>query len=243
MGTRSQYFETSLVSIEHIQKAPDADKLVEAFSNALANFGYEYFCIVATPAAQKQKFGEKLLLKKWPQPWYQQYAESSLHFHDPVSAYSRKQVHSFPWSIVDVPKDDRLANDVMSISSHDYKMVQGFCVPIIGLNGHQATISLAGRDVDQHSEANAAVDIISIFAFNRLLNIRSEAGRPKLLTERESEVIKWTAAGKTAWDISVILSIAEDTVNKTARSAMRKLNVHTRAHAATEAIRLGEVQF
>jgi hypothetical protein len=74
MGTGSQYFERSLASIERIQKAPDADKLIEAFSSAVASFGYEYFCIVATPSAPKQKFGEKLLLKKWPQPWYQQYA-------------------------------------------------------------------------------------------------------------------------------------------------------------------------
>lgn len=243
MGAKNQYFENALEAIETIQRAPTSDGLAEAFSRSLANFGYEYFCIVSKPMAEKQKFGEKLLLKRWPQPWYQQYAETSLHFHDPVSTYSRKQIQSFPWSVVEVPRDDRLAKDVMSISSHDYKMVQGFCVPIKSLHGHQATISIAGRDVDQQSEANSAIDIISIFAFNRMLNIQSEIDKPKILTPRESEVIKWAAVGKTAWDISVILNIAKDTVNKTARSAMRKLNVHTRAHAAAEAVRLGEIQF
>lgn len=241
MGMRHRYFEESLLAVEQIRNAKNTDDLSSAFSKVLANLGYEYFCVVAAPARHRQAFSAKTLQKKWPAPWFEQYSKTDLHFHDPVSSYSRKQIHSFPWSVVHIPEDDRLAKDVMSISSHDYKMVHGFCVPIKGLHGHQATIFIAGRDVDKHRDANAAIDLLSIFAFNGLLNLKEDTNHQKLLTAREREVIAWAAAGKTAWDTSVILSIAVDTVNKTAASAMRELNVHTRAQAAAEAVRLGEI--
>jgi LuxR family quorum sensing-dependent transcriptional regulator len=131
---------------------------------------------------------------------------------------------------------------VMTISYTDYRMRYGFGVPIHGLNGYQAGVSFAGCEVEDVKEANAAVQMIGIYAFNRLANLKFAAKTDKVLTEREREVLNWIAAGKTAWDTGGILSIAEDTVNKHITSAMRKLNVHTRAQAVAESIRRGEIR-
>ena len=103
-------------------------------------------------------------------------------------------------------------------------------------------MSFAGCDVEDVKEANAAVQMIGIYAFNRLANLKFASKTDKVLTDREREVLNWIAAGKTAWDTGGILSIAEDTVNKHITSAMRKLNVHTRAQAVAESIRRGEIQ-
>jgi LuxR family quorum sensing-dependent transcriptional regulator len=130
----------------------------------------------------------------------------------------------------------------MTISSTDYRMRHGFGVPIHGLNGYQAGVSFAGCEVEDVKEANAAVQMIGIYAFNRLANLKFASKTDKVLTEREREVLNWIAAGKTAWDTGGILSIAEDTVNKHITSAMRKLNVHTRAQAVAESIRRGEIR-
>ena len=131
---------------------------------------------------------------------------------------------------------DRLAKSVMTIALRDYRMRHGFCVPIHGLSGHQAGISFAGFDVDDATEANAAVQLIGIYAFNRLATIKSTRKEHGILTAREREVLRWTAAGKTAWDTGGILNIAEDTVNKHVASAMRKLNVCSRTQAVAESI-------
>jgi LuxR family quorum sensing-dependent transcriptional regulator len=129
----------------------------------------------------------------------------------------------------------------MTISSSDYGMRHGFCIPIRGLNGYQAGFSFAGFDVDDAEEANVALQLIGICAFNRLANLKSACKDHWILTDREREVLRWTAAGKTAWDTGGILNIAKDTVNKHVASAMRKLNVYSRTHAVVESIRRGEI--
>jgi len=45
------------------------------------------------------------------------------------------------------------------------------------------------------------------------------------LTDRESEVLKWTACGKTACEISMILSVTEPTILLHLKNAKNKLNV------------------
>jgi LuxR family quorum sensing-dependent transcriptional regulator len=112
------------------------------------------------------------------------------------------------------------------------------------MNGYQAGLSLAGHDVDDSDDARGAIELMTMYAFNRFVILRShQPAKPTALTMREREVISWVAAGKTAWDVSVILGISEDTVNKTATAAMHKLNAHTRAQAVAEAITRGLIAF
>ena len=65
--------------------------------------------------------------------------------------------------------------------------------------------------------------------------VRTEI-QPITLTKREAETLKWIACGKTNWEIGRILNISEKTVRNHTVSAMKKLNVHTRAHAIAKAI-------
>jgi DNA-binding CsgD family transcriptional regulator len=68
---------------------------------------------------------------------------------------------------------------------------------------------------------------------------RFHEGPYKNLSPREKEVLLWIKAGKTSWEISVILSITERTVNFHARNILGKVNAVTRAQAVAIAIEEG----
>jgi DNA-binding CsgD family transcriptional regulator len=51
------------------------------------------------------------------------------------------------------------------------------------------------------------------------------------LTSREKECLSWVAAGKSDWEISVILGISESTARWYVVQAMEKLEVRTRPQA------------
>lgn len=237
---QKQYFRVMLEAVEQFNRAETESVLCSHLAQAIASFGYQYLCCVSAPSKQGG-FDDKVLLNGWPKGWFEQYRKSNFHAHDPVAAFTRTQTNAFKWSDVPVPANNELAKSIMAISFSDYRMRHGLCVPIHSLHGYQAGISFAGFEIEDVKEANAAVQMIGIYAFNCLSNLKSTSRKPKLLSVREREVLTWTAGGKTAWDTSSILNIAEDTVNKHMTSAMRKLNVHTRAQAVAESIRLGEI--
>jgi DNA-binding CsgD family transcriptional regulator len=68
------------------------------------------------------------------------------------------------------------------------------------------------------------------------------AGKPLQLSPRESEVMQWTACGKTSADISKLLFITVPTVNAHIRSACLKLGAVNKIHATAIAITHGVIQ-
>jgi LuxR family quorum-sensing system transcriptional regulator SinR len=57
-----------------------------------------------------------------------------------------------------------------------------------------------------------------------------------LITPREREVLRWSAAGKSYWEIAVILGISERTVRFFMSNARQKLNVVSNTQAVAEAV-------
>lgn len=55
------------------------------------------------------------------------------------------------------------------------------------------------------------------------------------LTEREIEILKWTAAGKTADDIALILSMKKRTVHFHVANAVQKMGVCNKTAAVVQA--------
>lgn len=89
-------------------------------------------------------------------------------------------------------------------------------------------IPLIGESVYFVSCMHAAID--------RLL--RPPRSTPRL-SERECEVLRWSAVGKTSWEISMILRISERTVNFHLQQVSRKLGVKGRRAACARAVALG----
>lgn len=63
-------------------------------------------------------------------------------------------------------------------------------------------------------------------------------GLPQL-TQREQEVLRWTADGKSSWEVGKILGMSEHTVNFHLRNLMGKLDVSSKHLAVLRALSLG----
>lgn len=57
------------------------------------------------------------------------------------------------------------------------------------------------------------------------------------ITPRETEVIKWIADGKTAWEISTILHLSEHTIRNHIENARRKFDATNTPHLIAAAFR------
>lgn len=71
---------------------------------------------------------------------------------------------------------------------------------------------------------------------------KADAASSAPLTPRELEALAWTAAGKSYWEIAVILGISERTVRFFMANARRKLDVVSNTQAVAEALCRGLIQ-
>lgn len=98
------------------------------------------------------------------------------------------------------------------------------------------------RDSSQLSRMMADLQLLAVHAQHaagKLLSPEDELSELPSLTERELEVLKWTMAGKSAWIVSELLAISENTVNFHLRNVFRKLNVSSKHQAVLKALSLG----
>lgn len=120
--------------------------------------------------------------------------------------------------------------------------VHGLQVPVFGPLGLEGAMSLGGQRIDASAPTRLALKLISetaFFAARRLLELPSdEIGS---LSEREREVLTWTAAGRRQVEIAATLGLSERTVENHLRRIRRRLGVATTAQAIRVAIRNGEI--
>jgi LuxR family quorum-sensing system transcriptional regulator SinR len=119
------------------------------------------------------------------------------------------------------------------------------CYPMLSHNGRAAFLIIQA-DMEErewthlrrvHDRDIAALAVS--FHAKMLASKRPDAyprHAPDRLTRREIETLSWVAAGKSYWEIAVILGITERTVRFFMSNARRKLNVMTNPQAVAEAL-------
>jgi LuxR family quorum sensing-dependent transcriptional regulator len=233
-------------AVECLEKAADQQTLMEAWRACLEPFGFNSVLVTGLPdpPADPASF---FLLNSWPSGWQGRYLAENFYRDDPVAAYGRMQSDPFSWR--DVPVDvasQPRARQVMAEAAAA-GMVDGYVIPVATNSNVQACVSVAGERPDLHPEVRLVIHVVGLYVHARAARLhlasprRWEPRRRRLLSDREREVLRWTAAGKTAWETSCILGISERTVNYHIAMASRRLGAVSRTHAVARAIACGEI--
>ena len=90
----------------------------------------------------------------------------------------------------------------------------------------------------KQAQLNCLTEVAHI-GMSNLLKPRLVPETLAVLSPRELEVLRWTADGKTAYEIGRILKISERTVNFHVNNAMSKLNATNKIQASIKALALG----
>lgn len=228
--------------IDEIERLRDQRQVVERLNTELAKYGFGAWVVTGLPHPGG-RMEDMMLLNGWDPEWSSFYFKNNLIKDDPVGAHCFRSTGPFEWR--EAPYDAALwpnAKKIMN-SAADFGMVHGFCVPIHTCEGFQAVVSMAGEHVDLSPLAKRALHLMSIYAHAKAVEVAKPLGepRPTLLTAREREVLKWTSAGKTVWEISVILGVSRKTIDSHLQSIAVKLGTTNKVAAVVAALRRGEI--
>jgi LuxR family transcriptional regulator, quorum-sensing system regulator BjaR1 len=209
-------------------------------------FGFDSFAISGIPEAH-ERIDPYVLMNGWPEEWARRYMEKQYFTIDPVIQRTLLSDNAFVWSDSLKQMNVGRTGQLFMREAQDFKFNNGFSVPIHSMLGFRAIVTFAAEKVDLSAEARSALHMISIYAHNKIKELRT--GGKKLtierslrLTPREKECISWCAEGKTAWEIAAIIGISERTVAHTIENAQKKMNTTNRTQLVAEALRAGIIR-
>jgi|EndMetStandDraft_4_1072995.scaffolds.fasta_scaffold97833_1 LuxR family quorum sensing-dependent transcriptional regulator len=232
--------------LQTLERINTEDEAFAELTKVTDFFGLTSFAISGIPEPH-ERIEPYVLVNGWPDEWAKRYIENNYVRVDPVIQRTLLSDNAFVWS--DELKKvnvDRKGMQFMH-EAQDFGFVDGFSVPIHSIRGFRAIVTYASDRVDLSSEARGALHMISIYAHNKIKELKT-GGKASLLqrgtslTPREKECISWCSEGKTAWEISAILGISERTVSHILENAQRKMNTTNRTQLVAETLRAGLIR-
>lgn len=177
--------------------------------------------------------------------WCSRYIEKNYDQIDPLVTYATRRHVPMFW-------DDRnfraSSTELLFQDGLAYGLGCGLISPMHGANFKVAFVNLVSKNTEcKHELAThqtlGRTQILACYfheAFQKLENIAgAEFYGATALSNREIECLRWSADGKTSWEIAKILVLSERTVIFHLGNAAQKLGAVNRRQAVVRAIALG----
>lgn len=173
--------------------------------------------------------------------WVRRYVSQDYVAIDPVIQVGLRGILPLDWK--DVRETNPAARRFFGESREFGLGRQGLSIPTRGAHGETAMFSINAERSDRAwaSEKPALMRDFQVLAYhfhNRVFEHYQVQTDAVVLSPKETECLKWVAAGKTTLEIGIILHISERTVRFFLESARAKLNTVNSAQAVARAIRL-----
>lgn len=231
--------------VERLRSAASIDQVEETFAGILGESGASAFIICDIPPGCTPGARE-IHSSGWNPEWERKYLERRYAEVDPVPNSVNSTNEPYFWRDLTprTPRGSR-ALGVMEEARSEFRMHDGFCIPIHGLDGIAGLVSVATEEAAWtiSRRDQAALHLVGLYAYEAVRRIKRPRprGAPVRLSPREADCIRWVAEGKTTWEIGVILGVSHETVRTYLKSAARKLDTRSQAHLVARAHRLGLV--
>jgi DNA-binding CsgD family transcriptional regulator len=216
----------------------------QALDARIKAVGFDRFSylMIRPPQGPRVRF----FITSFPEKWAGHYIDNDFINIDPVVSAISSRVLPFRWNELDVKGKGKSAPKRVINEARDFCLFEGATVPLHGPGPALANLSVASdAPPEQFSrlweEHRDTLHLIAVYAHETIVDhvYTVEEGTLYNLTQREKECLLWTAKGKTAWEVSTIFGISEETVVSHLKNAARKLGVHSKSHAVVKAVMQG----
>jgi len=226
--------------LESTQTIADAGALSARFYAAVADEGYENLVFVLAGGRQPLE----ILSAELPAGYADLYQLRKWERVDPVLRQSRVAKQPFAWSSVvgqagESPEETRFFAECQSIGVHG-----GVTMPFHHPDGRTHVMSVSLRSgVQPDPRRIPYLYALAAQTWIRHCALVSGGAATQIhLTGRERECLVWAKDGKTNWEISQILSVAERTIEFHMGNVMQKLNATNRVTAIVIALQEGLIK-
>ncbi|MEB0206727.1 LuxR family transcriptional regulator [Pseudomonas sp. CCC3.1] len=209
--------------------------------NRIELSGFEHFLFLMAPP-NKNTHSDSLFLTNYPNEFIESFKASSLIHENPIEKHCKTSISPLIW-------DQTLFNEAPRLweSSQLHGLNYGWSFSIHDAKGVVSILSMTRRNaaITPQESSDKVANLLWLChelhsalqdTVQARVKINETIGR---LSQRESEILNWTAKGKTASDIAMILSLTTRTVNFHISSAIRKMGASNKTAAVVTAAKCG----
>lgn len=225
-----------LETLHAIDTADTTAETISIYMEYAAQFGLNHFLIsqIINPVSEHAQYA--MMHSNWPEPILTDRFAGMNLLHDPVVQYGLRSRFPFRWEAA-YRHASKYGKRLMD-TARDFDIDNGITYPMRRPGAPMGGISLGGENIELPDEDKSLLELASLHCYSRLeaLHPPFPADDIKSLSPQELDVLQFSTNGKTAWEISVILSISEAGVKDALKRARAKLNAVSTLHACTKAI-------
>ncbi|PBP47708.1 LuxR family transcriptional regulator [Pseudomonas syringae] len=180
------------------------------------------------------------IIPTYPLDWLRYYEDQNFILVDPILKHCRRHFVPLFWGAARRRASDR--SKEFWAARERYDLSQGVSIPLrcremLGSFNVAHQVASNGELSDEISVTLGALFMLIPFLLEgSQRHLKGPGAQFCSLTLRETEVLKWSGAGKTTWEISRILGCSERTINFHIANASRKLGASNRLQAVGVAL-------
>jgi DNA-binding CsgD family transcriptional regulator len=234
--------------IEATNKAASVDALFEIFKKAMADLGFDrlIFSLMTDHPCIGRPAGHGIILN-YPGEWMKFYAEKNYEVTDPVRHKMYLAESAFAWEDLSKYRVLSKGQSECLALGNEAGLHSGIGIPLHGPRGAVAGIGAAssagGVELNKNTLSHAQLFAQQFYTVFLELQKPPQDIPAVFLSDREQEVLKWCAIGKTKAEIGDIMNLSEHTIEFHVRKAQQKLDANSTTLAVFKALHLGLIQF
>ena len=238
---RDDYRNRILDFIDGMRDVGDHAEISRCMNRNVGSMGYCFVSVWDFPSPG-QSLKNSVLFNTRPREYTERYIAKNYAAIDPLVRAVRRTLSPVVWSDIPAAEISKEAARIFN-EANEFGATNGIVVPIVSASGSISIFSASGDGPDISAGARRALEIIGIFSHQFLQRAaRVTAGLPNPptstapLTNREREILTWSAFGRGADEIGDILGISERTVRFHIGAAIQKLGAANKTHAVALAV-------
>lgn len=218
--------------------ARNQQDLLQHLVKAVELLGFDY-CTFGLRAPYPLTAPKTLLVSNYPVAWQQRYDTNHYLTLDPIVQHGLRSTLPLVWSGEQSASpfwEEALAQGIGHGWSQAYCNAQNFS----GMLSLARSFEPIGvKELAEKEPVFSWLTQLAYSGFYRFMAPELTLVMNNPLTQREKEVLRWTADGKTAGEIAVIMDIGERTVHFHISHVLDKLGAANKTAATVQAVLLG----
>lgn len=220
-------------------RVSDVGGITRLIEQQTLDMGFDYYALYIrhpVPFTRPEVF----VFNNYPKAWVRIWMREKYADYDPVIAFCQTPGKLLLWHDPELPK-----NNVVMEAAKVQGIQSGFSYSVMEKNRATGILSMASRKMPEGErfgeENQLKLHYLTALFLEGLMRINdvSMSVMSMTLSQRELEILKWTAEGKTAIEIALILSISEHTVNFHQKKMQKKFNAQNKTQVAAYAAAIG----